>query len=51
MEMTKKRVARVEEELLSACHLSLVPCHSNRRQAQTAGAAYEIQPSDWRLRR
>ena len=25
MEMTKKRVARVEEELLSACHLSLVP--------------------------
>ena len=28
--MTKKRVARVEEELLSACPLSLVPCHSNR---------------------
>jgi hypothetical protein len=28
--MRKKRVARVEEELLSARHLSLVPCHSNR---------------------
>jgi len=31
----EEKSGEVEEELLSACHLSLVPCHSNRRQVQT----------------
>ena len=41
--MTKKRVARVEEELLSACHLSLVPCHSNRGSRSNIVVRHKIQ--------
>jgi hypothetical protein len=41
--MRKKRVARVEEELLSARHLSLVPCHSNRGTRRDIVVRHKIQ--------